>query len=239
MEIDGARVLVAGATGELGGRLTTALLSAGASVVPAGRDPERLARVGEECGQTGLHLDVVDADSCRQVVDAAVDALGGLDLLVVAVGVASFGRALEADDAVVEELFAVDVLGPMSLVRAAAPHLGEGGTVVVLSAILADVPTAGMAEYSAAKSALSTWLGLVGKEERRRLTVLDVRPPHLDTRLSEHPLAGSAPALPAPYPSARVVEVVLQAVRDGAREVVWDGDAGEVVARGGPSGSTR
>ncbi|SDD25793.1 SDR family NAD(P)-dependent oxidoreductase [Auraticoccus monumenti] len=231
MELHGARILVAGATGALGGQLTTALLAAGATVVPAGRDPERLVEVGEECGQTGLHLDVVDADACRQVVDAATETLGGLDALVVAVGVASFGRALEADDAVVEELFAVDVLGPMSLVRAAAPHLGEGGTVVVLSAILADVPTAGMAEYSAAKSALSTWLGLVGKEERRKLHVVDVRPPHLDTDLSDHPLAGTAPKLPAPYPAARVVEVVLEAVRDGKKEVVWDADAREVVAR--------
>lgn len=231
MELDGARILVAGATGALGGQLTTALLAAGATVVPAGRHPERLARVAEECGQTGLHLDVVDADACRQVVDTAAETLGGLDALVVAVGVASFGRAMEADDAVVEELFAVDVLGPMTLVRAAAPHLAEAGTVVVLSAILADVPTAGMAEYSAAKSALSTWLGLVTKEERRRLQVIDVRPPHLDTELSEHPLAGTAPRLPSPYPTTRVVEVVLQAMREDAREVVWDADAREVVAR--------
>lgn len=232
MELDGARVLVAGATGALGARMTTALLAGGAKVVPTGRDSERLARVGEECGQQPLVLDVVDVDSCQHAVDAATEALGGLDALVVTLGVASFGRAMEADAAVTEELFAVDVLGPMALVRAAGPHLAEGGVVVVVSAILADVPTAGMAEYSAAKGALSTWLGLVAKEERKRgLRVIDVRPPHLDTQLSEHPLAGEAPKLPEPFRADRVVEVVLEAMTGEAREVVWDHDQKDVVAR--------
>lgn len=232
MQLDGARVLVAGATGALGSRMTTALLAAGAQVVPTGRDGERLARAGQECRQQPLVLDVVDVDSCQHAVDSATEALGGLDALVVTLGVASFGRALEADAAVTEELFAVDVLGPMALVRAAAPHLGEGGVVVVVSAILADVPTAGMAEYSAAKGALSTWLGLVAKEERKRgLRVIDVRPPHLDTQLSEHPLAGEAPRLPQPFSADRVVQVVLEAMAGEAREVVWDTDRKDVLAR--------
>ena len=114
---------------------------------------------------------------------AAAEQLGGLDALVVCVGVAGFGPAVEADDAVVEELFAVDVLGPMALVRAAAAAMGERGRSSSLSAILADLPTARMAEYSAAKSALATWLEVLRREERRRLTVVDVRPPHLDTGL--------------------------------------------------------
>ena len=176
MELGGARVLVAGASGALGGRLADRLLAEGARVVAAGRDGHRLAPVAQRCGTDPLVFDAVDTDSCGSVVTAAVEQLGGLDGLVVTVGVAGFGRAAEADDAVVEELFAVNVLGPMALVRAAAPHL-EGGFVAVLSAILADLPTAGMAEYSAAKSALSTWLEVLRREERRRFSVLDVPSP--------------------------------------------------------------
>ena len=140
--------------------------------------------------------------SCRAAVDAAADELGGLDALVVAVGVAGFGPAMDADPAVVEELFAVNALGPMNLVRAASRHLSEGGTVVVLSAILADAPTAGMADYSAAKSALAAWLGVVRREQRRAFSVIDVRPPHLDTELDSRALAGAPPPLPEPYPAA-------------------------------------
>jgi NAD(P)-dependent dehydrogenase (short-subunit alcohol dehydrogenase family) len=228
VELTGARVLVAGASGALGGQLADLLLERGARVVAAGRDADRTTAVAGRLGTDPVLFDAVDTDSCRAAVTAATEQLGGLDALVVSVGVAGFARAVESDDAVVEELFAVDVLGPMALVRAASAVMGERGTVVVLSAILADLPTAGMAEYSAAKSALATWLQVLRREERRRLTVLDVRPPHLDTGLDGRALAGEPPRLPAPFPSASVVAAVLRAMEQDQREVVFS-DGGLVV----------
>lgn len=223
MEIDGARVLVCGASGALGGMLADRLLEQGARVVAAGRQRERLVELAGRCGTEPVVFDAVDGESCRAAVGAAVDQLGGLDALVVTVGAPAFGRAVQADDAVVEELFAVNVLGPMALVRAAAPALAEGGTVVVFSAILADAPTNEMAEYSASKSALSAWLGVLRREERRRFAVVDVRPPHLDTGLEGRALSGDAPAsLPEPSPATDVVDAVLTAMSEGRREVVWD-----------------
>lgn len=230
MELEQARVLVCGASGAIGGALARALHEAGASVVVAGRDRGRLGEVVAVCGTDPLELDVVDVGSCGATVAGAVEQLGGLDLLVVTVGVAGFGRGVELDDAVAEELFAVNVLGPMALVRAASPHL-EGGTAVVVSAILADLPTVGMADYSAAKSALSTWLGVVAKEERRRLRVVDVRPPHLDTGLETRALSGEPPRLPASFPSQDLVAAVVEAVRGEARSVTYDAKAGELQLR--------
>ena len=231
MELTDARVLVAGASGALGGQITDALLARGARVVAAGRDAERVGAVAARCSTEPVLFDAVDTESCQATVTAAVDQLGGLDALVVCVGVAGFGRAVEADDAVVEELFAVNVLGPMALVRAASAAMGDQGAVAVVSAILADLPTAGMAEYSAAKSALATWLGVLRREERRRLTVLDVRPPHLDTGLDGRALAGQPPKLPAPHPSADVVEALVLGLVEGSREVVVDARTGELVRR--------
>jgi NAD(P)-dependent dehydrogenase (short-subunit alcohol dehydrogenase family) len=228
-DLASARVLVAGATGALGGGIADALLERGARVVPGGRDESRLAQVADRCGTTGVRFDAVDVDSCRAAVDAAAEQLGGLDVLVVTVGAAGFGQALETPAELTEELFAVNVLGPMSLVRAAAPHLAEGGTVVVLSAILADLPTAGMADYSAAKTALATWLEVLRRENRRRLRVVDVRPPHLDTGLDERALGGKPPRLPEPMPAGRVVDAVLEAVTGDATEIVFDREAGLVV----------
>ncbi len=225
MELDGARTLVCGGSGALGSALARALQGRGARVVVAGRGGDRLAAVAGDVGTEPLTFDAIDTDSCAAAVDAGAAALGGLDLLVVTVGVAGFGRGTEADPAVAEELFAVNTLAPMALVRAAAPHLAEGGTVAVLSAILADLPTAGMAEYSAAKAALSAWLHVVRREERRRFRVVDVRPPHLDTGLDQRAIAGQPPRLPAPFPSETVVERVLEALGgDATQVVVEDGD---------------
>ncbi|GAB3653194.1 3-oxoacyl-ACP reductase FabG [Nocardioides korecus] len=239
MELGDARVLVCGASGAIGGQVVDLLLERGARVVAAGRDPGRVGAVAQRCGTEPLLFDAVDAESCAATVEAAAAELGGLDGIVVCVGVAGFGPAMRADDAVVEELFAVNVLGPMALVRAAARRFGDAGAdehggrgfAVVVSAILADLPTAGMAEYSAAKSALATWLSVVRREERRRLLVVDVRPPHLDTGLDTRALAGEPPRLPAPYPSDRVAQAVLEAVEGDAREVVFDAKAGELVVR--------
>jgi len=222
MELTDARILVCGASGALGGGIARALVVAGARVVAAGRDEQRLQEIAGVCGTKPLILDVVDVDSCREVVEEAATALGGLDGLVVTVGAPAFGNALDLDAAVTEELFAVNTLGPMALVRAVAERLDDGGFVAVFSAILADQPAAGMADYSAAKSALSAWLRVLHREERRRFTVIDVRPPHLDTGLETRALAGEAPRLPDPVPAGDVVQAVMRAIREDRHEVTWD-----------------
>ena len=224
MDTKDARVLVVGASGALGGELARRLHENGARVVAAGRDPERTRAVAEDVGTDPLTLDVVDVEACAATVAAAVEQLGGLDLLLVTVGVAAFGKAAELDEAVAEELYAVDVLGPVALVRAAVPHLREStGTVAVISAVLADLPTSGMADYSAAKAALATWLQVLRREERRSLKVLDIRPPHLDTGLEARALAGEPPRLPAGRPAGEVVDLVLQALAEDKQELVVDG----------------
>ncbi|WP_341925837.1 SDR family oxidoreductase [Nocardioides psychrotolerans] len=230
MELSGARVLVVGATGVLGGLTARALVDAGAQVVVTGRDADRLGEVAAVTGHDPITLDVVDVEACAAAVDAAAADLGGLDGIVVATGVPAFGPAMDTDPAVAEELFAVNTLGPMALVRAASRHL-DGGVVVVLSAILADLPTNQMAEYSASKSALSAWLGVVRRENRRRFHVVDVRPPHLDTGLSDRGLAGTPPRLPEPLAGSVVIDRVLDAIRADASEVVWDAKAKELVVR--------
>ena len=233
MEIQGAKVWVAGATGVLGGALARGLAAAGAQVALDGRDADRLAALADELGGVPTQvLDAVDVESGRAAVTAAAQALGGLDAVVVASGVVAFGPAAEADDAVVEELFAVNTLGPMSLVRAALPQLADGGAVVLLSAIVADAPTLQMAEYSASKAALSAWASVLRRELRsRRIAVLDVKPPHVDTGLVDRALAGTPPRLPAGFDQQAVVDAVLSGVREGSREVVLDPKESRLVLR--------
>lgn len=228
MEITEARVLVVGATGVLGRMLTDALGAAGARLAVAGRDEARLADVAERA-EASYPLDVVDVAACRAVVEQAAEDLGGLDALVVATGVAAFGPAAETADQVAEELFAVNTLGPMALCAAAVPLMPSGGAVVVLSAILAEAPMAGMAAYSASKAALSGYLAALRREVRRQgVSVLDVRPPHMETGLTGRALAGEPPKLPAGFDPAVLVETILQGIRQGSKELVYDGSAKEL-----------
>jgi NAD(P)-dependent dehydrogenase (short-subunit alcohol dehydrogenase family) len=221
-EVAGARALVVGAGGVLGGALTRALHEAGARCVGTARDPGRLAGLGDAV-ESAVALDVLDVAACRQAVAAAAERLGGLDLVVVATGVAAFGTVSETPDEVAEELFAVNTLGPMAVVSEAVTQMPDGGSLVVLSAILADVPMAGMAAYSASKAGLSAYLSAVRKEVRRQgIGVLDVRPPHLETGLADRALHGTSPRLPAGHPVDDLVALVVEGIRSGAQELVWD-----------------
>ncbi len=226
MEIDGARILVAGATGALGSRLARALRAAGAQVVLAGRDAERLRVLADELDAPSAPLDLTRPE---EAIVAARDALGGLDGLVVATGAVAFGGAETLPDAVAQELFAVNALGPIGLIRAGLDDLRS---VVVLSAVVAEFPTAGMAAYSASKAALSAYLTALRRERRRDgLTVLDVRPPHLDTAFAEHAIHGEPPKLPEPADPDGLVAAIIDAMRDDRRELRYDPVKRELVAR--------
>lgn len=229
MDLSGTRFLVAGATGALGSRLARALHSEGASVALAGRDRQRLGDLAAELDAPASALDLARP---AEAISAAAGALGGLDGLVVATGVVAFGAADGLPDAVARELFEVNALGPMALIRAALDELGSPAAVVVLSAVVAEFPTAGMAAYSASKAALSAYLAALRRERRKHgLTVLDVRPPHLDTAFADRALHGAPPALPEPADPDALVSAILDALRADRREVRYDPVKRELAAR--------
>lgn len=223
MEIGGARIIVAGATGILGRGLAHELQARGAHVALAGRDAQRLERLGDELGAPTALLDLRDAASTPVSLDALATALGGLDAVVIATGVVAFGPEPGLGDDAVSDLFLVNTTGPITLIRQALRHLGPGAMVVALTAVVAEHPTAGMAAYSASKAALSAYLTALRRERRRDgLTVLDVRPSHLDTGFETRALEGEPPALPAAADHRDVVIAIVDAMRDGRRELAYD-----------------
>jgi len=230
MELNDARILIVGATGEVGSAVAAELAGRGARLALAGRDPERLAAAGR--GHDAPTIPYVAGGD--DPVGPAAALIGELDAVVVAIGVPAFGPAAELPDAVAEELVAVNLLAPMALVRSALERFrpAGAGTIAVLSAVVAEHPTAGMAAYSASKAGLSGYLAAVRREVRRQgITVLDVRPPHLDTGFAERSLAGSAPELPDPFPVALVAEAIVDAMVHDQREVAWGLKERELITR--------
>ncbi|MFI8327307.1 SDR family NAD(P)-dependent oxidoreductase [Streptomyces sp. NPDC085529] len=216
--IAGARVLVVGATGEIGGLAARSLHRRGAAVALAGRDARRLAERSRRSGACPHRVfDAYDLDGCEGLAAWAVRSLGGLDRVVVAVGVAGFGSAEHVGEAAAEHLMTVNALAPMAVVRGALPLLEAGGAVAVVTGAVVDAPPRGMADYAAAKAALATWLGVVGREQRTRgVRVLDVRMPHLDGGFAARAVTGSAPALPPGADPVATVERLLVAPLAGA-----------------------
>ena len=222
MEISDSRILVAGATGQLGGRLARALSAGGAKVAVAGRDPARLAEISAELGAPAVVLDFSVEGSPAEAVAEAVAELDGLDGLVVATGTVVFGRAGEVPAAIESEVMETNAVGPVSLISAALGEMGPGGLVVAITGVVAEFPTAGMAAYSASKSALAAYLVALRRERRRDITVIEVSPGHMETGFASRALSGEPPAMPEAADPDELVATGVDAIESGRREVRWD-----------------
>ncbi len=224
--LEGARILVVGAGGGLGAPLSTALSGAGARLTLAARREEPLRALGLD-GAAVVTGDLTDRAAPRRVVEAAVQAHGGLDGVVVVAGVVAFGPADAVEDEVLEQLVAANFLGPVRLLRAAVPHLreaaaarGESSFVLHVSAVVAEQPPTGMAAYAASKAALTTFDAVAARELRRSgVRLVDARPPHTETGLADRPIAGAAPKLPQGLTPEAVAARLVAALEDDERDL--------------------
>ena len=224
MEIDGARALVVGATGGLGSAVARELAARGAALALSGRDADALAGLAGEVGATAVVADLTEPGAPARVVRTATEALGGLDLLVNAPGVVAFGEVATLEEPVLREMVEVDLVAPILLTRALLDVAGEGAVLVNVSAIVAEMPTAGMAAYSGVKAGLTGFDTAAARElRRRRMRLLDVRPPHLETGFAARALAGEPPPLGEGIDPRTAARLVADAVADDrAREVDWE-----------------
>lgn len=229
--LEHARVLVVGATGALGTLISDRLAERGARLALHGRDEERL-RERSDLGAT-IAMDLVEEDAPEQIVGRARHALGGLDVIVVAAGVVAFDDVAATAAQDLETLFTVNALAPMRIVSAALPALREAAAegrepvVLTLSGIVSELPTAGLASYSASKAALAAYMTAAGRELRRSgIRLVDARPGHTETGLAGRPLFGTAPRFPPGHEPAAVADRLVRAIEDGATALPPDAFSG-------------
>ncbi len=215
-----AVVAVIGASGALGSIISRELAERGAKVLLVGRNEEKLRAVGL-ADATIVLADLTDANAGDAIVEAATRAHGRLDGVINAAGVVAFGTLSETEDAIIEELFMTNVIGPLWLMRRVTPMLQESsGFVANISAIVADKPMAGMVTYSATKAALTAADHAMGRELRKSgIDVYDVRPPHTETGLVTRALAGDAPKLPEGLAPEVTARRIVDAIETGQFDV--------------------
>lgn len=225
VDLSGRPVLVTGAAGGLGSLISRGLAQAGARLTLVGRDEERLRALGID-GATTASVDLTAPDGPARAVQAALDAHGGLAGVVHAAGVVAFGPLAEVDDDTVDELFLLNTLAPLRLLRAASAPLtasaAETGDAFLLtiSGVVAEKPTAQMAAYSASKAA--SWAlaaAATGELRRAKVRVVDARPPHTATGLAGRPVSGTAPTLPQGLDPADVAARIVTGITAGERDL--------------------
>jgi NADP-dependent 3-hydroxy acid dehydrogenase YdfG len=151
----------------------------------AGRPSARLDRVAEEFGATTWPMDLAVTDD----IDAAVEPIVDLDVLVHNAGVAYPGRVGES---AIEEWSAtmqVNLIGPVALTLALLPALRAAhGQVVFINSGSGITASPGLASYSASKFALRAFADSLRADEPA-LRVTSIHPGRIDTDMQRELIA--------------------------------------------------
>lgn len=151
---------VTGASGGIGLEVTRQLCDEGARVLMISRDPEQLAAMAEVVRAEGgtvevVVLDVTDDFAGDQVVAAAKQGFGQLDVLINNAGAARWRDLEDASEADYRFQFELSVMAPLNLMRAAIPDMARRGwgRVVNVSSTAGKRPSSQMPDYSVGKAA--------------------------------------------------------------------------------------
>ncbi|MEA2319015.1 MAG: 2-keto-3-deoxy-L-fuconate dehydrogenase [Solirubrobacteraceae bacterium] len=146
------RVVVTGAASGIGLAVAERILTDGGRVAALDIVPEAPAGLDAPY----VAVDVRDADAVRAAVDGAARQLGGLDAVACCAAIAIRGTVETASLDDWRDQFDVNVLGTVTVVRAAIPHLrgAGGGAIVTIGSNLGVVAQPNLSAYCATKGAI-------------------------------------------------------------------------------------
>ena len=171
-KLNGKRVVVAGASGGIGGHLSKLLRQSGAEVFMTGRNAEKLAAAADNAGVPADHCYVADVTVEAEMAllgNSVKQVMGTPDILVNAAGV---GIIKSIDNLTLEDFnksLQTNLVGAFLLVKTFLPAMKEikKGLIINIPGVLGKVPMAGAAAYSASKYGIVGMMQSVREELKR------------------------------------------------------------------------
>jgi NAD(P)-dependent dehydrogenase (short-subunit alcohol dehydrogenase family) len=165
MDLSGKVAVVTGSGRGLGLAYAKALTAAGASVVVNDVDPAAVgAAVAEVPGSVGVTAAVGDTESAEQLVTAAVEAFGKLDVLITNAGILRDRVLWKMTDDDFDAVIRTHLRGTFTCARAAAIRMreqGAGGRIILIASPAGQRGNFGQTNYAAAKAGIAamarTW----------------------------------------------------------------------------------
>ncbi|MDN2656165.1 3-hydroxybutyrate dehydrogenase [Cobetia sp. 14N.309.X.WAT.E.A4] len=147
--------LVTGTASGIGAAIMEAMCQAGHQVLAVDFSDDG-AEVADKAGAAFFKADLTDGEQCRAAVEEAVSRFGRLDILVNNAGIQHVERIKEFPQAKWDQIIALMLTAPFTLIQAAWPHMEKNGygRIVNMASIHAHVASPGKAAYVSAKHGL-------------------------------------------------------------------------------------
>ena len=230
--LSGKRCLVTGASSGVGRAVAVELSRRGAHVLAtARREPLLLGLAAEQIG-IGMSPPIlyvagdITSDLFRQqLIQAAIEQMGGLDILVAAAGSGAIGAFSHASPQTLKHIMDVDFFAPAELLRQSLPTLacGHDSVAVFVGSILGYHALPLHAEYCAAKSALRSLANTLRLEiAPAGIQILLASLGPTETEFWDHLLTGTRPSWSrGPQWSAKqTANSIVTAIEHRRREIV-------------------
>ena len=214
-----------GASGAFGLEFSKQLMAQGAIVSGTAKTAESSVRLPQELGSR-LLLDLESSASISALSDYLLTQPSPIDGIILASGLVAFGKIEDTPAEVIHRLMQVNALGQFELVQRLLPKLkdsaSEGKTpfVVSISGIISESPMAGLAAYSASKTALHGFAVSAAKElAKDGIRWIDARPGQTESGLAGRAIYGFAPNFGAGKSVPNVVERIIRGITDNEKDL--------------------
>ncbi|MHC5132785.1 SDR family oxidoreductase [Pseudomonas glycinis] len=222
MKLEANTIFITGGTSGIGRALAEALHQRGNKVIIAGRRQTLLAEIAQ--ANPGIDTVQLDINDARQIKDVAAEVIRrhpSLNVIINNAGIMPFDNAGSGDydDAQAVGLLQTNLLGPVRVSAAFVEHLKRQpeGYIINNSSVLAYLPLATTALYSATKAAIHSYsLSQRFMLRDTSVKVLEIAPPWVDTDLIHK--SGDERAMPL----GEFIEETLIKLETATTEVLVD-----------------
>lgn len=155
-KLEGKVAVVTGATSGIGLETAKKYLEAGAKVVLTGRNQEKLESLKNELSGEYLLVkaEASNIDDSKELIAKTVKTFGNIDVLFLNAGVFRLEGINELSEEIYDEVYNINVKGPLFTVKTAYENLNEGASVIFNTSVVNVKGFAGMAAYASSKAAL-------------------------------------------------------------------------------------
>jgi 3-oxoacyl-[acyl-carrier protein] reductase len=184
LQLKGRTAVVCGASAGIGLAIAEALVEEGANVVMFARGREQLEREAARLGGLGVVGDVASVEDCERLVATAVDAHGGIDILVNNSGGPPRTRAVELTPEQVESAVQLLLVSVVRLTNLCLPHLerSDCGRIVNVTSSSVREPIENLALSNAVRPGVIGWAKTLARElGPTGITVNSIAPGRIDT----------------------------------------------------------